>query len=144
MLSPKEWEISWLTPTNAWLQVCVRDRLGSHTACQEVDSCHTRGESKGMCNTYASTMHNQGIITLTLKSRGDITRSPKQGCQWLKEFYIKILVFDPNINTTCLSLIYYVLFQHFAIILRHRIVTHMLRFPKAPSIILQLEYPWYQ
>ena len=31
--------------------------LGCHAGCQEVDRCCTRGESRGTCNTYASTMH---------------------------------------------------------------------------------------
>ena len=43
-----------LNPTNAQSQVHGRDQLSCHAGYQEVSRCHTKGESKGMCNTYAS------------------------------------------------------------------------------------------
>ena len=49
--------------------------------------CHTRGESQGTCNVACrpSLSSNKAEPTLALKPRGDITRSLKQGYQWLHE-----------------------------------------------------------
>ena len=65
-------------------EVCGRDRLGSHAGRQEVSRCSTRGESQETCNITRTPppRANKAEPTLALKSRGDITRSPKQGYQW--------------------------------------------------------------
>ena len=59
-------------------------RLDCHAGRQEVSRCHTRGESQGMCNITRTPplSSNKPEPTLTLKPRGDVTRSPKQGYQW--------------------------------------------------------------
>ena len=54
-------------------------RLGCHAGPQEVDRCHTRGESQGTCNVTCMSLlsSNKAEATLALKPRGDVTRSPK-------------------------------------------------------------------
>ena len=44
--------------------------------------CHTRGESQECISHTPLPSANNAEPTLTLKPRGDITRSPKQGYQW--------------------------------------------------------------
>ena len=62
-----------------------------HAGCKEVGRCHTRDESQGMYITYISAKCKK-LPTLTLKPRGDITTSPKQGYQWphRKDLSIKL------------------------------------------------------
>ena len=59
-------------------------RLICHAGCQEVGRFCTRGESQGMCNVTCRPLlsSNKAEPTLALKTRRDITRSPKQGYQW--------------------------------------------------------------
>ena len=47
----------------------------------EVGKCSSRGGSRGMYITFASAMRIRQP-TLALKPRGDVTKNPKQGCQW--------------------------------------------------------------
>ena len=75
---------SWVRASNIhqclWtrLQVCRSKRLGCHVDLYTVSRCHTRRESENHTSEKAC----KGS-TLALKARTDITRSPKQGCQWL-------------------------------------------------------------
>ena len=62
------------------------DACGEVTGCnaghQEVGRCSTRGGSQGMYITFASAKQvNKAESTLALKTRGDITRNPKQEYQ---------------------------------------------------------------
>ena len=59
-----------------------REATGHPAGCQEVGRCSSRGESWGMCITFASANVNTAEPTLALKPRGDVTRNPKQGYQW--------------------------------------------------------------
>ena len=77
--------------------------LSCHAGCQEVGRCRTRGESQGMCNiTHMSPLSsNKAEPTLALKSRGDVTRSPKQGYQWPhKKDSCTQIFFKKNLQTS--------------------------------------------
>ena len=54
---------------------------GCHAGHQEVGRCHTRAESKGIYHECHCLVRIR-LITLALKPRGDVTRSPKQWYQW--------------------------------------------------------------
>ena len=56
-----------------------QDRLSAER--QEVCKCSTRGGSRGTYITFHSTMRIRQP-TLALTPTGDVTRNPKQGCQW--------------------------------------------------------------
>ena len=62
------------------LQVLGFKKLICHAACYTVSRCCTRGESEDHTREKAC----KGS-TLALKPRVDVTRSPKQGSQWLQE-----------------------------------------------------------
>ena len=59
------------------LQVRESKRLGCHADVYTVNRCCTRGESEDLISEKAY----KGF-TMALKSRADVTRSPKQGYQW--------------------------------------------------------------
>ena len=61
----------------------VGKATGCYAGIMHWQRCHTRGESQGTYITYASAKSNKAEPTLAFKPRGDITRSPKQGYQYL-------------------------------------------------------------
>ena len=56
--------------------------MGCHVGRQEVSSCGTRPEFQGMYITLFLNQVQIRLLTLALKPRGDVTRSPKQWYQW--------------------------------------------------------------
>ena len=75
-------------------------RLGCHAGCQEVGRCRTRGESQGMCNTYASTgfetqrRHHQKLKT-------GVSIAPQKGLMSSKNLKKKKNSVFTRIYNTC-------------------------------------------
>ena len=62
--------------TKAWMK-----RLNCHAGCQDVNRCHTTGESgEPVAHRWQRTQVKE--FTLALKPRTDMIRSPKQRYQW--------------------------------------------------------------
>ena len=68
---------------SVFIDICVQDYgsewLSHHICDQEINRCHTKGESEESIGRQSLQMRGS---TVAFKPRADVTRSPKQGFQW--------------------------------------------------------------